>query len=65
MCSVCPRFSWTTTTPGTRPLTFGLAMYAISDAPSEPLTSGFDTVMRGSVSLTVTPSGTIAGGGVA
>src|SRR6266446_1620091 len=51
--------------PGTRGLLLGFAIYAISDAPSDPLTSGFDTAMRGSVSFTVTPSGTGAAGGVA
>src|SRR2546425_11201734 len=34
-------------------------------APSAPFTSGLDTVIRGSFSLTVTPSGTGEGGGVA
>ena len=34
----------------------------MSDAPSDPLTSGFDTAMRGSLSFTVTPSGTGAAG---
>src|SRR2546427_10634333 len=51
--------------PGTRGLLLGFAMYAMRDAPSDPLTSGFDTAMRGSVSFTVTPSGTGAAGGVA
>src|SRR3979490_104621 len=37
----------------------------MSDAPSVPFTSGLDTLMRGSVSLTVTPSAVAAGGGVA
>jgi len=54
-----------TITPGTRPLTIGLATYAMSGAPSFPLISGFDTVMRGSFSFTVTPSVVAAGGGVA
>ncbi len=40
-------------------------MYAISDAPSGPFTSGFDTVMRGSSGLTVTPSVVACAGGVA
>ena len=65
MCSVCPRFSWITITPGTRPLAIGLATYAMSEIPSVPLISGLDTVMRGSVSFTVIPSVVAAGGGVA
>src|SRR2546423_10147675 len=65
MCSVCPRFSWMTITPGTRPLRLAFAMYAWRSAPSAPLTDGCDTVMRGSFSLTVTPSVVVAGGGVA
>src|SRR2546428_14076387 len=54
-----------TNTPGTRPLTFGLATYAMSETPSAPLISGFDTVIRGSLSRTVMPSVVAAGGGVA
>src|SRR5881296_55675 len=65
MCSVWPRFSWMTMTPGTRPLTFGLATYAMSETPSVPLISGLDTPMRGSFSRTVMPSVVAAGGGVA
>src|SRR5437867_4238730 len=66
MCSVCPRFSWMTTTPGTRPLAAtGVATYAMSDAPSAARTSGRDTLMRGSVSFTVMPSVVGFAGGVA
>src|SRR6185503_13557455 len=53
------------TMPGTRAVPAGRAMYAMSDAPSAPFTSGFDTVMRGSSGLTVTPSVVTAAGGVA
>ena len=40
-------------------------MYAIKEAPSVPFTSGFETVMRGSSGLTVTPSVVGCAGGVA
>jgi hypothetical protein len=40
-------------------------MYAMSDAPSAPFTSGFETVMRGSSGFTVTPSVVGCAGGVA
>ena len=66
MCSVCPRFSWITTTPGTFPLAAaGFARYAMRFAPSLPLTSGVDTAIRGSFSFTVTPSVVGEAGGVA
>ncbi len=65
MCSVCPRFSCMTITPGTRPLTLGFATYAMSEAPSAALIRGFETAMRGSFSITVMPSVVAAGGGVA
>src|SRR6266508_989119 len=54
-----------TITPGTFAVPAGRAMYAISDAPSVPSSSGFDTVMRGSSGLTVTPSVVVCAGGVA
>jgi len=37
----------------------------MSEAPSAPFTSGFDTAMRGSSGLTVIPSVVALGGGVA
>ena len=37
----------------------------MSDAPSAPFTSGFETVMRGSSGFTVTPSVVGCAGGVA
>jgi len=52
-------------TPATRPDRFGFAMYARSDAPSAPFTSGFDTAIRGSSGFTVTPSVVAVAGGVA
>src|SRR4029078_1880866 len=52
-------------TSGERTLAFGLAMYAMSDAPSAPFTSGVETAMRGSSTFTVTPSVVAAAGGVA
>src|SRR5207249_6002056 len=65
MCGVWPRFSWITITPGTLAVPAGRAMYARSDAPSGPFTSGLETVMRGSSGLTVTPSVVACAGGVA
>src|SRR6266540_4676565 len=54
-----------TITPGTFAVPAGRAMYAISEAPSVPFSSGFETVMRGSSGLTVTPSVVACAGGVA
>jgi hypothetical protein len=40
-------------------------MYAMSDAPSAPFTSGFEAVIRGSSGFTVTPSTVGCAGGMA